>query len=131
MGLNFVYLPNLLVSYCYMLCLPFKTAEAYPEVLPTTVEESKKSIYPAETLLATYILFSSRVVCRTSGYASETISNLFKCFQQMMIAEFGENWQDKFQSFESKPFAAASIGQVHQAVTKDGHPAAVKIQVSY
>lgn len=32
--------------------------------------------------------------------------------EQVMNSELGENWRDKFEKFEDKPFAAASIGQV-------------------
>lgn len=42
--------------------------------------------------------------------------------------EFGSDWQDKFKSFDHKPFAAASIGQVHHAVLPNGMEVAVKIQ---
>jgi predicted unusual protein kinase regulating ubiquinone biosynthesis (AarF/ABC1/UbiB family) len=36
--------------------------------------------------------------------------------------------EDAFESFEESAFAAASIGQVHRAVTKDGRHVAVKVQ---
>lgn len=36
--------------------------------------------------------------------------------------------EDVFREFEPEPFAAASLGQVHRAVTKSGQAAAVKIQ---
>ena len=42
--------------------------------------------------------------------------------------EYGKNWKEKFLSFDEKPFAAASIGQVHTAFLKNGEKLAIKIQ---
>jgi predicted unusual protein kinase regulating ubiquinone biosynthesis (AarF/ABC1/UbiB family) len=41
---------------------------------------------------------------------------------------WGEDWQDNFSRFDMDPVAAASIGQVHKAVTRDGRTLALKIQ---
>ncbi|CAN8248126.1 unnamed protein product [Cochlearia groenlandica] len=46
----------------------------------------------------------------------------------VLDAELGTNWQSKLTSFDYEPLAAASIGQVHRAVTKDGLEVAMKIQ---
>ncbi|XP_009111348.1 protein ABC transporter 1, mitochondrial [Brassica rapa] len=46
----------------------------------------------------------------------------------VLDAELGPNWQSKLASFDYEPLAAASIGQVHRAVTKDGLEVAMKIQ---
>uniref|UniRef100_A0A8C5FBU6 Atypical kinase COQ8A, mitochondrial n=1 Tax=Gadus morhua TaxID=8049 RepID=A0A8C5FBU6_GADMO len=55
----------------------------------------------------------------------------FMPMKQMMKAlnsDLGPNWRDKLESFEERPFAAASIGQVHLAKMKDGREVAMKIQ---
>jgi predicted unusual protein kinase regulating ubiquinone biosynthesis (AarF/ABC1/UbiB family) len=45
-----------------------------------------------------------------------------------LSSELGSDWRDRFDQFDDKPAAAASIGQVHRAVARDGRPVAVKIQ---
>ncbi|XP_025836046.1 atypical kinase COQ8A, mitochondrial [Agrilus planipennis] len=48
--------------------------------------------------------------------------------EQVLRSELGDNWQHKLSEFEEKPFAAASIGQVHWARSLDGREVAMKIQ---
>ena len=48
--------------------------------------------------------------------------------KQVLNVELGHDWESKVLSFDNKPFAAASIGQVHQVTLLDGSPAAMKIQ---
>lgn len=40
----------------------------------------------------------------------------------------GKDWRKLFKEFDFKPFAAASIGQVHRAVSSQGEELAIKIQ---
>ncbi len=48
--------------------------------------------------------------------------------KRRMMAELGPDWLERFGSFDKTPSAAASLGQVHRATTKDGHPLACKLQ---
>ena len=48
--------------------------------------------------------------------------------KRRMQAELGPQWQGRFGSFDLNPAAAASLGQVHRASTKDGEAIACKLQ---
>ncbi|KAK5781178.1 hypothetical protein RI543_001573 [Arxiozyma heterogenica] len=47
---------------------------------------------------------------------------------RVLKTELGEDWENRFQSFDRIPIAAASIGQVHTATLKSGEKVVVKIQ---
>ncbi len=48
--------------------------------------------------------------------------------KRRMMGELGADWQSKFKSFEQTASAAASLGQVHKAVTLKNVPVACKLQ---
>ncbi len=52
----------------------------------------------------------------------------FALVKQLVEDELKSNLGEVFSSFEQKPLAAASIGQVHRAVLRDGQEVVVKVQ---
>ncbi|HEY4974638.1 MAG TPA: AarF/ABC1/UbiB kinase family protein [Steroidobacteraceae bacterium] len=48
--------------------------------------------------------------------------------RQVLRRDWGADWQNRLEKFDFDPIAAASIGQVHRARTRDGREIAIKIQ---
>ncbi|MEL7105966.1 MAG: AarF/ABC1/UbiB kinase family protein [Pseudomonadota bacterium] len=51
-----------------------------------------------------------------------------KQLREVLNAHWGKDWLPKFEKFNVRPIAAASIGQVHHARLKDGRDMAIKVQ---
>ncbi len=48
--------------------------------------------------------------------------------RRRMGAELGKEWSSRFERFDREAAAAASLGQVHKAISHDGQPLACKLQ---
>ena len=48
--------------------------------------------------------------------------------KRVLAAQWPDNWLESFKSFDMRPLAAASIGQVHRAQLNDGGSLAIKVQ---
>ncbi|RVE57620.1 hypothetical protein OJAV_G00218160 [Oryzias javanicus] len=51
-----------------------------------------------------------------------------KQMMKVIDGDLGPDWRERLEFFEERPFAAASIGQVHLGRLKDGREVAMKIQ---
>ena len=52
----------------------------------------------------------------------------FSIIRRQLRVELGDDPDKLFREFDQTPFAAASIGQVHRAITQDGREVVVKVQ---
>ncbi|MWV29361.1 ABC1 kinase family protein [Aurantiacibacter rhizosphaerae] len=51
-----------------------------------------------------------------------------KQLEAVLAQDWGQGWRRNFRYFNPRPLAAASIGQVHRATTRDGRDLAIKVQ---
>lgn len=52
----------------------------------------------------------------------------FEKIDAQLRSQLGDDYKDKFESFDETPLACASIGQVHRGVLKSGEEVVVKVQ---
>lgn len=119
-------------------CQDFWACETECWLHANQTNDSKTDSYAISS--ATYILFND-LSCITLWFLPLALSKDFffssdakillalVCLQKALNNDLGPNWRDKLEMFEERPFAAASIGQVHLARMKDGREVAMKIQV--
>jgi len=52
----------------------------------------------------------------------------FEDIESQLVKELGEQWRDRFDTFDEAPLASASIAQVHRATLTDGRHVVLKVQ---
>jgi ubiquinone biosynthesis protein len=68
-------------------------------------------------------------IVKLQSMQSAAIPATFEKIHPMIIETWGEDWDQRFESFDVVPIATASVAQVHRATLKGGRQVAVKIQM--
>ncbi len=100
---------------------PQKLRRALEELGPTFVKagqilSSRSGLMPPE-----FTEELSRLLDEVAALPFETI-------ESVLNEELQRPWRDVFEDIERDPIGSASIGQVHRAVLRTGHPVVIKVQ---
>lgn len=101
--------------------LPIRIRLALEELGPTFVKLGQILSTRPDLIPQNYIIELQKLQDKVPPFAYAQVN-------QMIKRELGADILKIFKSFEQKPLAAASLGQVHQAILEDGNKAVVKVQ---
>jgi len=101
--------------------LPVRARLALEELGPTFVKLGQILSTRPDLIPPDYIKELQKLQDKVPPFAYDQVEQIIK-------RELGADISKIFKSFEQKPFAAASLGQVHQARLENGDKAVVKVQ---
>lgn len=100
-----------------------------PHEIRLTLQELGPTFIKLGQILSTRSdLVSPAYIAELRHLQDQVQSDPFASVKATFKAETGKELGDVFAAFDAKPFASASIGQVHHAKLKDGTPVVVKVQ---
>ncbi len=102
-------------------------------------DTGKRLVKALTSLGPTWVKFGQILSTRPDVFAEPVIAELstlqdnveqvpFEDIDGQLQRNLGKDWRGKFESFNEKPLASASIGQVHEAVLDGGQRVVLKIQ---
>lgn len=103
--------------------------KSFPQRLRLLFEDLGPTFIKLGQLLSTRPDLVPREYIKELARLQDRVEELFPAeVRQQFLQEFGRPPEEIFASFDYKPVASASIGQVHRAVLPDGTRVAVKVQ---